>query len=146
MPGRALKLRPSTGHASHGDLNLETPPKTQEPQERALTTHLATLAPRIDVRMEGDKMIVAADMPGVPKDSIRVQVDAGVLTVSGERTREVRDDERGYFERQCGRFERSVRLPERARTEGISARHQDGVLVVEVPTEPAPEPMRIDVQ
>lgn len=104
-----------------------------------------TAYPRMDVRILDDKIIVTADVPGVPKEAINLTLDHGVLTLSGERKSEVTDKDRGYFERSYGRFERSVRLPDTAKAEGVAARYENGVLSIEIPKEKEREPMRVQI-
>ena len=75
------------------------------------------------------------DLPGVAKDEITIEVDDGVLTVSGERknTREAKGD--GSVHRReslRGRFQRSFRLPEDADEDSIDANYKDGVLEIKV--------------
>jgi HSP20 family protein len=110
---------------------------------------LRTVArPHVDVSVADDKVVVKADVPGVDKEHLKVSVSDGVLTVSGERKEERGERGAGHYERVFGRFQRSVRLPEGVKLDGITAKHNNGVLVVEVPREAPkkPEPLAINVE
>jgi HSP20 family protein len=91
--------------------------------------------PRIDVRPDGDDLLVHADIPGVSPDDVDIEFTDGLLTISGERRTETERDEEGYYLRETsfGRFERSVRLPEGIDPDVITADGRDGVLEVRVP-------------
>lgn len=81
------------------------------------------------------QVLVTADLPGIPRENIRLTVDRDVLTIAGERKQERGDPERGYYERSYGRFRRAVRLPQGIRPEGITATSEHGVLRVDIPKE-----------
>ncbi|MDI6712612.1 MAG: Hsp20/alpha crystallin family protein [Anaerosomatales bacterium] len=91
--------------------------------------------PRIDVKSTGDDMVVYAELPGMSKDDISVEVTDGVLTIKGERKAETEKKEEGWLirERSYGAFERSLALPEGVEPEKITADYKDGVLEVHVP-------------
>jgi HSP20 family protein len=94
--------------------------------------------PSCDVRESNDSITVHADLPGIKRDDIHLNVDNGVLTISGQRAqkRSVGDtDTEGCHvsERQWGSFSRSIRLPPGIDTSAIEACHEDGVLEVTIP-------------
>ncbi|MDI6692270.1 MAG: Hsp20/alpha crystallin family protein [Anaerosomatales bacterium] len=91
--------------------------------------------PRIDVKSTGDDMVVYAELPGMSKDDISVEVTDGVLTIKGERKAETEKSEEGWliWERSYGAFERSLALPEGVEPEKITADYKDGVLEVHIP-------------
>ena len=91
--------------------------------------------PEADVEQTADATVYKFDLPGVPKEQLRVSVDDHLLTVSGERRDEHEEQHEGFLsrERAYGRFERSMRLPEQIATEDIKASFSDGVLTVKVP-------------
>lgn len=98
----------------------------------------AAWAPQIETLKRGNQFIVRADLPGLDKDDITVEVDNGVLTISGERQeeREEGEEEDGWYrtERSYGAFYRAIPLPEGANEDQISATFNNGVLEVTVPT------------
>ena len=78
---------------------------------------------------------VEADLPGVKKEDINIDVSDGVLTITGERSHkeEVKEEDYYKFESNYGKFQRSFSLPAGVDTENISASSDNGVLEVIVP-------------
>ena len=103
--------------------------------------------PAVDIVEQKDRFILHADVPGVDPANIEVQMDDGVLSVSGERQVESRDETDGVrrFERVSGRFDRRFALPETADAEGITAKSSSGILEVVIPKLPEVEARRITV-
>lgn len=93
----------------------------------------------MDVVQGDDGLTIRADMPGIPADEISVEIDRGILTISGshEDSEEKEDERYVRRERRSRHFQRSVTLPAGADAEAISAHHKDGVLEVKVPVAPA---------
>jgi HSP20 family protein len=91
--------------------------------------------PAMDLIEDGDSFVLKADLPGVKESDIKVGVEDGVLTVSGERKSEHEDRKKGYVrvERSFGAFSRSVTLPEGIEFEQIAAAFDNGVLEVRIP-------------
>lgn len=89
----------------------------------------------IDVRQDGDNIIVVASMPGIDPENISVTVEDGVLTIKGATSAETEQkDERYYLrERRTGAFHRSVRLPETVDIDKAESAYQNGVLSVSFP-------------
>lgn len=94
--------------------------------------------PQVETFRRGDKLVVRADLPGLSRDDVNVEVDDGVLAISGERSDEHRDERDDYFvsERSYGSFYRAIPLPEGVTGEQCDATFKDGVLEV---TFPAPK-------
>jgi len=107
----------------------------------------ALLRPAVDVTEEEGSYTLVAELPGVAKDDVDIQVHGGVLTLSGERRdeRDEEDDGARIRERSFGRFERAFRLPEHVDADGIEASLSDGVLTVTVPKAEAVQPRQIEV-
>jgi len=91
--------------------------------------------PPIETFRRGDRLVVRADLPGLRKEDVSVEIDDGVLTISGERSEEDVDDREGYYhsERSYGQFQRSLALPEGITGESCDATFKDGVLEVTIP-------------
>ncbi|KAJ3106718.1 hypothetical protein HK100_003698 [Physocladia obscura] len=85
---------------------------------------------RLDLTEADDGYHVHADLPGVNKDEVNITTKDGILTISGERStnKEVKDEQRHIVERSFGKFSRSVRLPNDANVEAVSAKLDNGVL------------------
>ena len=91
----------------------------------------------VDVQDTGDAFKINADVPGLKKEEIKVQVSPDhILTISGERKSETKEEDKGGFvrmERTYGSFSRGFRLPEHADTSAIKAEMNNGVLQLTVP-------------
>ncbi|XP_010273703.1 PREDICTED: 17.3 kDa class I heat shock protein-like [Nelumbo nucifera] len=98
---------------------------------------------RIDWKETPEAHVFKADLPGLKKEEVKVEVDEGrVLQISGERSREheEKDDKWHRVERSSGKFLRRFRLPENAKVDQVKASMENGVLTVTVPKEEAKKP------
>lgn len=104
--------------------------------------------PAVDIEETADAYIIHADVPGVKAEDIEINVENGLLEISGERKLEKAVEERGVrrFERVFGKFYRSFRLPESADIENIKAKTDHGVLTVIVPKKAVAKPRKIAVE
>ncbi|MGZ3773160.1 MAG: Hsp20/alpha crystallin family protein [Pseudobdellovibrionaceae bacterium] len=89
-------------------------------------------APPIDLEEDENSYLVSIDLPGMKKNDIKIDCTEDVLTVSGERSREVQG-ERKYSERPYGVFQRFFKLPSHVEVNNIKAAFEDGVLTVTLP-------------
>jgi HSP20 family protein len=98
-------------------------------------------APAIEVQEKDGKLCVTAEIPGVKKEDIKVNIANSTLTIEGERKHEKEEKREGYYhsERSYGKFLRSIALPEGAETDKATAQLKDGVLEVTVPVPEAKE-------
>jgi HSP20 family protein len=105
-------------------------------------------SPRVDVRNENDAVVLTADMPGVDKKDLSVQVHDGVLTISGEKKSQTSSEKDGIFlaERSYGVFKRQFVLPDSIDPERIEAQYQAGVLKVRLAKKPEAAPKQINIQ
>lgn len=98
---------------------------------------------RIDWRETPEAHVFKADLPGLRKEEVKVEIEEGrVLQISGERTKEKEDknDTWHRVERSSGRFMRRFRLPENAKVDQVKAAMENGVLTVTVPKEEVKRP------
>ena len=86
---------------------------------------------------------MSVDLPGIPKEQIKVDVLDGQLVISGER--ESKTEVKGYSERRYGRFERRFNLPERIEASKIKASYAHGVLNLSIPKEEKAKPVSIAI-
>lgn len=93
------------------------------------------ILPSVDVFEEGGEIVFKADIPGLAKEDISVEIKDGVLTLTGEKKRSENVDRSRYyrFERFHGRFIRRFQLPESADTSKVRAHYESGVLEVRIP-------------
>ena len=100
----------------------------------------------MDVYTEGDGYVVEVALPGVAPDQIDVQMIGNTLTISGEAKLEAPED-RQYLvrQRQGGRFQTSVTLPDAADASQVKATFEHGVLHLQVPKSEAAKPRRIEL-
>ena len=91
--------------------------------------------PAADIYEHEDKIVIKAELPGVDKKDIRVDVKENVLTLEGERSHEAEVKEEHYYrkERVHGTFRRSFSLPDGLDSDKIEANYKDGVLNIEIP-------------
>jgi len=92
-------------------------------------------APRMDVFQKNGNLVIKAEVPGMKKEDIKVEMDNGDLVVSGERKSESEVREEDYYrvERAFGSFYRRLTIPFDVKTEQIKANYKDGVLEIEIP-------------
>ena len=93
------------------------------------------VAPAAEASEADGSYHIAVELPGVEEKQIDLSVDAGVVTVKGEKktSREEKGDTWYFSERQFGAFSRSFRLPADADEHGVKAELKDGVLNITVP-------------
>lgn len=92
----------------------------------------SSIWPQLDIEHDDKQIHVVVELPGVDEKDIDVQIEDGVLTLSGEKRSE-RKDEGGYSERSYGRFERRISLPTNVDEEKCAASFSNGVLRVTIP-------------
>ena len=102
--------------------------------------------PPVDIAESEDELILTAEVPGFSKKDINLMIEDGVLTLSGERVLERKNDEYHRIERSHGKFVRSFTLPESADVEKVSAAYKDGVLVITLPKREEAKPKQIAVK
>lgn len=97
--------------------------------------------PTIEVFDRKGEFVVRADLPGMTKDKVTVEVLDGELILKGERKEEKEQKEKGYYksERSYGAFYRAVPLPEGVKADEAKATFKDGVLEIVMPAAKVPE-------
>ena len=106
----------------------------------------APWVPPVDVEETDDAWIVEAELPGVDKKDVDVQLRDSQLTIAGEIKERERKGILRRRTRRVGRFEYRVTLPGEAEADGIEAKMHDGVLTVRVPKPERTQPRRIEVR
>ena len=105
-------------------------------------------SPPVDIAEDDKEYTVKAELPGMTKEDIKVTVEGGVLSITGERKVEKEEKDKKYhrIERSYGTFTRSFVLPERASTDKVNAEFKDGVLKVHLPKDEKAKPRSIEVK
>ena len=98
-------------------------------------------SPDIEAFERQGEFVVRADLPGMTKDNVKVEVFEGNLIIEGERKEEKEQKEKGYYacERTYGSFHRAVPLPEGVKADDAKAIFKDGVLEIVMPAGKVPE-------
>jgi len=99
--------------------------------------------PSLDVTSDDKAYAMKVELPGVAPEAVKLEVNDGVLTISGEKKEETKDEQTKEV-RECsyGSFTRSMTLPEDADTEHITATSKNGILTVSIPRK-APDQSRV---
>ncbi|SRR5216684_356746 len=103
--------------------------------------------PALDLYQNKDNVVAMVELPGMRKEDIEISLHDGMLTISGERSSEVQDNDEkeGRTERFSGKFRRSITLPTQVDAGKVSATYKDGVLTVTLPKAEEAKPKQIKV-
>ena len=106
-----------------------------------------TFAPAFEVKETNDQFVVRADLPGVEEKDLDVSLHNGVLSITGSRNGEQRQEGEAYYlyERQFGSFTRSFSLPDTADGEKVAAKLDAGVLTVTIGKRAEAKPRKISL-
>ncbi len=91
--------------------------------------------PSVDIFEEKDDIVLKTELPGMTKDDIEINLTDNMITLSGEKKREEKMEEKNYYrlERSYGSFKRSFTLPAEVQSDKAKASFKNGVLEVRVP-------------
>jgi len=105
-------------------------------------------APLVDIAEDDKEYLIKVELPEVQKDDVKVTVESGTLTISGERKAETETKGRKFHrvERYHGRFERSFSIPDDAEGDNVKAEFKDGVLRVHLAKSEKARPKQIEVK
>jgi HSP20 family protein len=103
--------------------------------------------PAMDLVETEDHFVLRADLPGLTEDDIKIELEDGTLTVSGERKAEHESKNEGFYrvERAFGTFSRSLTLPKGVDGDAVTAGFDRGVLEVRIPKPEERKPRRIEI-
>ena len=120
--------------------------QTATPAEQDLRTD-ATLLPRVDVIEDSTGITLRADLPGVPKDKLHLQVEGDTLTIEGELAIATPEGmEASYAEVSAPRYRRTFTLSKELEPDKVSAELRNGVLTLRIPKAEHAQPRRIDIK
>lgn len=103
-------------------------PRTQFPGREVI-------APTVDIYEEGKEVVVKAEIPGMKKNDINIDISENSMTISGEKKQEKKIDRKDYHRVECsyGSFCRSFRLPDSVNSDKAKASFKDGILEIRMP-------------
>jgi len=112
------------------------------------TLSMGAWSPVVDIFDRQDAIVIHAELPGVKKEDISIEVKHNTLTLKGERVAGQEVHEGNYYrrERSFGCFQRSFTLPEMVNPDLIKAKFKDGVLEIEVPKPEEAKPKQVSVK
>jgi len=104
--------------------------------------------PTVDVREDGDRYIMEAELPGLTEKDIDVNLDDNLLTISSKKKEEKEEENEGYLihERKAYSFKRSFVIPKDVNREKIDANFKDGLLILTMEKAPESKPKKIEVK
>lgn len=108
---------------------------------------LSEWSPACEIEEEEGHYLVSLEVPGIPRDQIKLEVIDDRLIVSGERRQESRKNTEftSYTERKFGKFQRAFMLPKGIDGEKVEANYQDGILRIYLPKAEALKPRQIKI-
>jgi len=104
-------------------------------------------APQVEVFQNNHELTIRADLPGLKREDVTVDITDNDVTIQGERKHEKEEEREGYYrsERGYGSFCRVIPLPEGAISEQANANFKDGVLEITMPAPPASKGRRLEI-
>lgn len=102
---------------------------------------LTDMAVKMNISETDKEYTISADLPGLTQEEVSLTVEDGVLTLTGERSRETEEEGKTFHrvERSYGKFTRTLQLPEDADEDGVSAAMKNGVLTINIAKTAKPE-------
>jgi HSP20 family protein len=103
--------------------------------------------PAMDLVETDEHLVLKADLPGLDKEDVKIEIKDNVLTISGERKAEHEEHKDGYHrvERAYGSFSRSLSLPQGIDADQVQADFDKGVLEVRIPKPAEQKPRRVQI-
>ncbi len=107
-----------------------------------------TWSPAIDIADKDDKLVLTAELPGMQKSDVKIDLQDNVLTIEGEKRYKNEENKANYYrcERAYGKFSRSFTLPLKIDTAAVTAEFKDGVLTITMPKTEDAKPRQIEIK
>jgi HSP20 family protein len=104
-------------------------------------------APQVEVFQKNNELTIRADLPGLKREDVTVDITDNDVCIQGERKHEKEEEREGYYrsERGYGSFCRVIPLPEGAISDQAKANFKDGVLEITMPAPPASKGRRLEI-
>ena len=109
---------------------------------------VAEWTPSVDIVENNGEWLIKAELPDVKKEDVKVSVENGVLSISGERKLEKEEKGKKYHRVECayGNFMRSFTLPDATDGTRVSAEYKDGILKVHLPKGEKTKPKQVEIK
>jgi HSP20 family protein len=106
-----------------------------------------TWYPSVDIKETKDDFVLMAEVPGMSKDDIKINISENTLTIKGEKKEEKKEEDQNYHrvERRYGSFQRSFTLPTQIQESKVKAAYKDGVLTITMPKKEEVKPKEIPI-
>jgi HSP20 family protein len=103
--------------------------------------------PSVDIKETKDDFVLMAEVPGMSKDDIKINISENTLTIKGEKKEEQKGDDQNYHrvERRYGAFQRSFTLPTQIHGTKVKAAYKDGILTITMPKKEEVKPKEIPI-
>lgn len=104
--------------------------------------------PRVDVEETGENYLIKAEIPGISKENINIEINNNMLSISGEKKEEKEVNEKNIYRKETfsGSFCRSFSLPENVNTDNIDAKFENGMLTLSIPKEENRKTRKIEIR
>ncbi len=114
-------------------------------EDDSITSYL--WAPLVDIYETNEDIVVKAEIPGMKKEDIEINITDNVLTIKGEKKQERKMQNEDYHRIECsyGTFQRSFSLPKAIKPDNVTASYKDGVLTITIPKAEEVKPKRIQI-
>jgi HSP20 family protein len=145
---RLVKWRPSAGLPVSHDIFERMFDDFFGLDRRRMDLQNFDWTPRVNVEEKEESFEITAEVPGMSKEDLDIEVQDDVLTIKGEKKFEKDEKEANYHicERSYGTFQRSFTLPENVKTDDIEAEYKDGILKLVLPKVEPVKPKEIKVK
>jgi HSP20 family protein len=103
---------------------------------------------KADIYKKDDSLVIKAELPGVDKNDVQIDLSDRILTIKGERKSDNKIKEESYYRRETsfGKFERAFTLPVDVNSDQVKAEYKDGLLKIEIPKPEGQKPKQISIR
>jgi len=108
----------------------------------------SSFVPALNMAADGDAYVISAELPGVKSEDIALNLEDGVLTLSGEKQSTQEDENKRYYkmEQRWGKFSRKIRLPSDVDPDSIKASFENGILEIRIQKAESAKPKQIEIE
>jgi len=103
--------------------------------------------PLVDIKETKDEFVIYAELPGISKDDVKINIADDILTISGEKKEEAKQDGHTYhrIERTYGKFQRNFTLPVHIQADKVRATFKNGILTITLPKKEEVKPKEVSI-